>query len=84
MKSITQISFDASSKAFILEVLGKKIDPQGYVVEAQGDAPVLTPDGQPLHIDEFAGVRKGSEIFFKSDLPSVLDAVKQATAATEV
>ena len=77
-KIISYVSFDNSSKEFILQSLGKKIDKEGYIVEADTGKYVLAQDGQPLHVTEWGGIRKGSEIFFKKDLPSVLDAVSQA------
>jgi len=78
-KKISYVSFDGTSKEFILRALGKSVDSEGFIIETATHKKVLTPDGEPLHIDEFGGVRKGSEIFFKKDLPSVLDAVKQAS-----
>lgn len=80
-KEVTYISFDGTSKKFVLEALGKTVDEQGYIIETDSKKRVLTPDGEPLHVDDFGGVRKGSEIFFKNDLPSVLNAVKKASGS---
>lgn len=80
-KKISYVSFDGTSKEFILRVLGKSVDKQGFIIEAQTQKRVLTQDGEPLHIDDFGGVRKGSEIFFKKDLPSALEAVKQSSGS---
>jgi hypothetical protein len=33
---------------------------------------VLAIDGNELNYDEFAGIKKGSEIFIKSDLNSIV------------
>lgn len=81
MKHISYISFDSTSKRFILSALGKGLDSEGYIVESATAQRVLTQDGEPLHVDDWGGIRKGSEIFFKKDLPSVLDAVEQATVS---
>lgn len=80
-KKISYISFDSSSKEFILRTLNKSVDADGFIVDSKTKKRVLTPDGEPLHIDDFGGVRKGSEIFFKKDIPSVLSAVEQASGS---
>lgn len=82
MKKISYVSFDSSSKKFILRSLGKGVDREGFIIEAASKRRVLTQDGEPLHIDDWGGIRKGSEIFFKKDLPSVLDAVNQAAGSS--
>lgn len=81
MKKISYVSFDSSSKEFILKALNKTVDEEGFIVETANGQRVLTQDGEPLHIDDWGGIRKGSEIFFKKDLPSVLDAVSQVTGS---
>lgn len=81
MKKVSYVSFDGSSKEFILKSLGKAVDNEGFIVEADSHKRVLSQDGEPVHIDDWGGIRKGSEIFFKKDLPSVLDAIKQATVS---
>lgn len=80
MKKISRVSFDSTSKEYILNALGKSIDGDGFIIESKSKKRVLTPDGEPLHSEDFGGVRHGSEIFFKNDLPSVLDAMKQVSA----
>ncbi|PKN00635.1 MAG: hypothetical protein CVU78_00240 [Elusimicrobia bacterium HGW-Elusimicrobia-2] len=63
---------DQKTKEFILKIFGKTVDADGYVVETDNLAQrVLTPDGEELLLDDFAGVQKGSELFIKSDLPSI-------------
>jgi hypothetical protein len=79
-KNLSYISFDSTSKEFVLESLGKSLDPEGYIVDTKTKKRVLSQDGEPMHVDDFGGVRKGSEIFFKKDLPSVLNAVEEASA----
>lgn len=70
MKAIT---FDESSKTLILKVFGKDVDEQGFIVESLSGIRVLSPDGDEVHIDDFAGIKKGSEIFITKDLPSLLE-----------
>lgn len=68
------ITFDTSLKNEILSCFGKTIDQEGYIVEADNPSErVITPDGEYITLDEFAGIRKGSEIFIKSDLPSLIE-----------
>ena len=68
------ITFESSLKEEMLSCFDKTIDNEGYIVEK--DTPtmrVITPDGNPLTLEEFAGIRKGSEIYIRSDLPSLIE-----------
>ncbi|WP_342771098.1 MULTISPECIES: hypothetical protein [unclassified Methanoculleus] len=68
------ITFDANLKSEILSCFGKTVDDSGYIVERDDPSQrVLTPDGEDITLDEFAGIRKGSEIFIKADLPSLIE-----------
>lgn len=71
------ITFDGDEevKKLILEALGKTVDDEGFIVEATGSRQrVLTPKGEEVRLADFAGVIKGSEIFVKSDIDSLMDA----------
>jgi len=71
---MNKIIFDKSARNFILEAFDKTVDSDGYVVEKSIlSQRVLTKDAQEIRFDEFAGIRKGSEIFLKSDLPSIIE-----------
>ena len=68
------ITFDANLKSEILSCFGKTVDDSGYIVERDDPSQrVLTPNGEDVTLDEFAGIRKGSEIFIKADLPSLIE-----------
>jgi hypothetical protein len=68
------ITFDAEFKEKILEAFGKTTDQEGYVVEKNNSAQrILTPDGEPLLSKDFVGIRKGSLVFIKSDINSLID-----------
>jgi hypothetical protein len=68
------ITFEASAKREILSFFDKSTDEEDYIIEdADPTQRVLTPSGEELTIDEFAGIKKGSEIFIKSDLPSLIE-----------
>jgi hypothetical protein len=70
------ITFEKSAKELILSFFDKTIDEEGFIVETDDRTQrVITPDGEEITLDEFAGIRKGSEIFIKSDLPSVIELV---------
>lgn len=64
--------FDDNSKNIILQVFGKAIDNEGFIFDVQTNERVVTPDGNELLAKDWAGIRKGSEIFISKDLPSLL------------
>lgn len=70
------ITFDASAKRKILSFFDKTVDDEGFIVEKEDTSQrVITPEGEEVKEEEFAGIRKGSEIFFKSDLPSLFNVI---------
>ena len=75
---INIITFDESAKEDILSYFDKTIGHDQYIVE-KGDTTkkVITPDGEDMVLRDFAGIRKGSEIFIKSDLPSLIHLLDQ-------
>lgn len=71
-----KITFDKSARAFVLDAFGKTAK-DGFVVEKSNTAQkVLTPRGEEIPVQEFAGVRKGSAIFVKSDIVSLVEAAE--------
>lgn len=73
MKSIT---FDKGSKEFILKALGKSVDGEGYIIDASSKR-VPSHDGTSFTVEEFAGIVKGSEIYIKSDVVSLVEAIRK-------
>jgi hypothetical protein len=70
------INFGKEAKLQILEAFNKTVDENGYIVEKSNLAQkVLTIDGEELKLEDFAGIRKGSAIFIKSDLVSIINLV---------
>lgn len=70
-----RITFDKNKavKDFVLDAFSKAEDESGYVVEKDNPKQkVLTPDGDELHYKDFAGLKKGSEVYIKSDLVSLV------------
>ncbi len=66
------ITFDKSAKEFILDSFDKKVNNESYVVEKETGNKVIANDGQDLLISQFGGIKKGSEVFIKSDIISVM------------
>lgn len=73
-----KIVFSKNSKLDVLALFGKNVDGEGFLVEMDGPSQrVLTKKGDEIHIEEWAGVTKGSEEFLKSDGFSLIDLAKK-------
>lgn len=73
------IVFDSSAKKFVLETFGKTVDNDNFIIDKTTGEKVLSPDGEEVIFDEFAGIGKGSLLFIKKDLPSIIDLVDHIT-----
>jgi len=69
MKTIT---YNDNTLDLILTMFNKSVDKDGYVVESETGKRVLTPNGDEVRKEEFAGFVPGSEIVLTKDLPSLL------------
>lgn len=68
------ITFEKEAKKDVLELFGKITDAQGYIVDIEDPTQkILASDGDYLTIEDFAGIRNGSLVFFKSDINSVVE-----------
>ncbi len=68
------ITFDKSAKDYILDVFNKSVDKDDFIIEKDNpNQRVLAPDGQQVEYKDFAGIKRGSEIFIKSDLISLMN-----------
>lgn len=68
------ITFEKSAREDVLSFFGKIVDKEGYIVEKEDPTQkVITPDGEEVTLEEFAGIRKGSDIFIKSDLNTLIN-----------
>lgn len=75
---LSQITFSESSIGDVLELYGKSIDIEGYIVEKDNPSQrVLTPNGEEIRIKEWGGIRKGSEAFIKNDTFSLIELAKK-------
>lgn len=78
------LTFEKTARKFILESFNKTTDEEGYIVEKSNPKQrVLSPDGDVIKESEFAGVKKGSEVFIKSDLLSIIKLSDQLQSADE-
>lgn len=67
------VTFTPELKEFILDTFGKAVDKDGYIVEKSNpEQRVFTPEGEEVTLQEFGGIRKGSMIFIKSGLVSMI------------
>jgi hypothetical protein len=71
-----RITFDESARAFVLDAFGKTISKDGFVVDKTTGQRVVTPRGEEIKADEFAGVRKGSAIPLKKNIVSLVEAAE--------
>ena len=75
---ISDITFDEAAKLDFLELYGKTTDQEGFIVEKEDPAQkVLTPKGEEILLEEWAGIMKGSEAFIKSDTFSLIELAKK-------
>ncbi|MHB8261686.1 MAG: hypothetical protein ACYDEC_15600 [Bacteroidia bacterium] len=68
-----KLLFTDKAMPLILEAFGKSISEDGLIIESKTGEPVLTPEGEEIFAHEFGGLKKGSEIFIKGDLYSIMN-----------
>ena len=73
MNNTPKLLFTEGAMPYILEAFGKKINSDGLIIEIATGEPVLTPEGEEVNYREFGGLKKGSEIFIKDDLYSIIN-----------
>jgi hypothetical protein len=75
---LSNITIDEGSKLYVLDIYGKTVDEDGFIVEKESITQrVLTPNGEEIHLSEWAGIVKGSEEFVKSDAFSLIELAKK-------
>ena len=60
-----------STKKEILSLLGKSVDDEGFIVNSD-NLRVLSVDAQEIELRDLGAIRKGSELFYKSDVASLI------------
>lgn len=71
--SNARMLFTPEALPYILNAFGKSIDDNGLIIETATGEPVLTPEGEEIAASKFGGIKKGSEIFIKDDLYSIMN-----------
>lgn len=72
MGNTPKLLFSDKALPLILEAFGKSINSEGFIIDETGE-PVLTPEGETVLAKNFGGLKKGSEIFIKDDLYSLIN-----------
>ena len=72
--NVKKITFENKPeiKQYLLHLLGKEVK-DSYIIDSNSGKRVLSLNGEEVKFKEFAGIRKGSEIIFKSDIGSLID-----------
>lgn len=76
MEKAPSIYFSEKNIPLILEAFGKEVNDDGYLIESESKDLILTPDNEEIHISKFGGLKKGSEIFLKKDLSTIIELVE--------
>lgn len=76
MNMIKLITFEKPLANYILGAFGKSIDSENNIVDKKSGEKILTQNGDYINIDEFGGIIKGSEIYLKSDIISLINFVE--------
>ena len=66
------VTFDKELKSKILQAFGK-VEKNGQIVEKKGSMPVPAKDGAPFSMEEFGAITKGSEVYIRSDITSLIE-----------
>lgn len=73
-----KLFFDKSARLDVLNLIEKTVDQEGFIVEKENlSQRVLTFDLQEIKVEDFGGVKKGSEVFIKDNLVSLLKYIKR-------
>ena len=71
------VRFDSSLKKKILSAFDKDVDSEGFIIEENSREKVLSgEEGENIKLEDFAGIKKGSQVFIKSDLASLLKSME--------
>ena len=68
-----RLTFDESAKREILGFFNKDVNDDDLIVEKDNpQQKVLSIEGDEVSLKEFGGIKKGSELFIKNDLLSLM------------
>ena len=71
-----KLLFTDNSLPLILEAFNKSISSDGLIVDSETGEPILTPDHKEIEASKFGALKKGSQIFLKDDLASIIKLVE--------
>lgn len=71
---MTRIIFnnDLKTKKFVLSLFNNSIDDEGLIVDSKGEK-IIDSDGQEIMISQLGTIKKGSQIYVKNSLPSLVN-----------
>ena len=67
------ITFEKNTKEDILDLFDCAVDADGYIIEKQSGQKVPSSDGEPLELKDFVGLKKGSLVFIRTGINSVIE-----------
>lgn len=73
IKNSPKILFNKQAIPYVLDIFGAAINGDGLIINADSGDLILDPDKEPISSKEFGGIKKGSEIFFKNDIATILN-----------
>ena len=71
-----KITFATKLKEKVLDQFGKAVGNENYIVEKKTGNRILSSEGEDVHLKEFSGIKRGSEIYLKSDIISLIKFVE--------
>lgn len=64
---------DDATLLLVLEAFNKSLDESGFIIDSNTMERVLTPEGDEIQKHQFGGMKKGSEIYLRDDLMTVIN-----------
>jgi len=64
--------FDTESLPFILGAFDATINNDGLIISSINGDPIQTPEGLELSQEQLGAIKKGSELFLKDDIYSII------------
>ena len=76
-----RITFGSSLKKEVLNAFGKDINRDNVIVEKDNPEQIVPAfDGGELTLDDFGGIKKGSELFIRRNFVSLMELVGEGKA----
>lgn len=76
MSAKAKILFTEEALPFILGAFGKSINENGIIIDNSTGEPISTPEGEELTRSQLGFIKKGSELFLKDDILSIINIVE--------